>query len=65
MNNETIEIPVLQKSKSTTEMKEAATSSCCTPKENASVCCTPSQTKEENSGACCAQPEDGSACCNK
>ena len=39
--------------------------SCCTPKVESAVCCTPSLTTEENNGACCAQPEDGSPCCNK
>lgn len=65
MNTETLEIPVLKKSKATSVKNDAPASSCCTPKGNAPVCCTPSETKEENNGACCAQPEDGSACCNK
>lgn len=57
-------IPVIPKSK--VEKKETvAASSCCAPKNDASVCCTPSETKEDNDGACCAQPADGSACCDK
>ena len=60
------EIPVLTKSKVTIERKsEPATPSCCAPKNNASVCCTPSEKPEDNGGACCAQPEDGSSCCDK
>ena len=65
MNTETLNIPVLQKSKPANEKKEVVTSSCCAPKENASVCCTPSENPEDNGGACCAQPADGSSCCNK
>ena len=60
------EIPVLKKSKLTREGKEVeASASCCAPKNNASVCCTPSEEPEDNGGACCAQPSDGSACCDK
>jgi hypothetical protein len=60
------EVPVLQKSRIKNSVKEVApASSCCAPKNNASVCCTPSETKNENNGACCAQPEDGSECCEK
>jgi hypothetical protein len=60
------EIPVLKKSKVTIEKKEQAeASSCCAPRNNASVCCTPNEKPEENEGACCAQPEDGSSCCDK
>jgi hypothetical protein len=60
------EIPVLTKSKVTVEKKErVAASSCCAPKSNASVCCTPSKNPEDNGGACCAQPADGSSCCDK
>jgi hypothetical protein len=66
METKTLDIPVIKKSNITVEKQEVtASSSCCTPKSNASTCCTPSQSKEENDGACCAQPEDGSACCNK
>ena len=61
-----MEIPVLQKSKVTTEKKaQAEASSCCTPKNNASVCCTLTEKAEDNDGACCKQPEDGSSCCDK
>ena len=60
-----LNIPVIQKTTISAEKKDVQASSCCTPKDNASVCCTPSETKEDNNGACCAQPEDGSACCNK
>lgn len=56
-------IPVIKKS--TIQKKTVAGTSCCTPKNNASVCCTPGESKEDNGGACCAQPEDGSACCDK
>jgi hypothetical protein len=60
------EIPVLKKSKSTLEKKELVQpASCCAPKNNASVCCTPSETPADNGGACCAQPADGSSCCDK
>jgi hypothetical protein len=68
METNTLQIPILQKSKVNEEKKtkEPAASACCTPKDNsASACCTPSATPEENGGACCAQPADGSACCNK
>lgn len=57
-------IPVIKKSKMEKKVTEAA-ASCCTPKTNVDVCCTPSETKEANDGACCAQPDDGSVCCNK
>ena len=60
------EIPVLKKSTVSREEKSVpAPASCCAPKNNASVCCTPGEKPEDNGGACCAQPEDGSACCNK
>jgi hypothetical protein len=60
------EIPVLTKSKIAVEKKQEQTaSSCCTPKNDATVCCTPSEKLEDNGGACCAQPEDGSSCCDK
>jgi hypothetical protein len=66
METTTSEIPVIQKSKITKEKTvEAPASSCCAPKNNASVCCTPSESKEDNNGECCAQPEDGSPCCDK
>lgn len=66
METQTLDIPVVKKVKITTvKTNEAPTSSCCAPKTDASACCTPSQSKEENNGACCAQPEDGSACCDK
>jgi hypothetical protein len=58
-------IPVIQKSKITKKEKAEPAVSCCTPKDNADVCCTPSLSKTENNGACCDQPSDGSACCNK
>jgi hypothetical protein len=65
MENQIAGIPILKKSKEikSTVVKEA--SGCCSKLANATVCCTPSKTKEENNGACCAQPEDGSACCDK
>ncbi|WP_133259546.1 hypothetical protein [Pseudochryseolinea flava] len=60
------EIPMLTKSKVPVEkIQTPAASSCCAPKNNASVCCTPSEKAEDNDGACCAQPEDGSSCCDK
>lgn len=60
------EIPVLKKSKVSYEKnEEPVASSCCAPKNNVSVCCTPSEKPEDNGGACCAQPADGSACCDK
>jgi hypothetical protein len=66
METKTEKIQTIQKSKIEVKSKEApAASSCCTPKNNESVCCTPSETPTENDGACCAQPEDGSSCCNK
>ena len=59
------EIPVLKKSVVTESKNQApATSSCCAPKNNESVCCTPGEKPEDNGGACCAQPADGSPCCN-
>jgi hypothetical protein len=60
-----INIPAIQKTKIMSVQKDGNASSCCAPKDNASVCCTPSETKEDNNGACCAQPEDGSSCCDK
>jgi hypothetical protein len=59
-------ITPIQKSKPEVKSKDVpAASSCCTPKNNAAVCCTPSETPAENNGACCAQPEVGSSCCDK
>ena len=63
MKTEMLDIPVIQKSQ--IKKSEPVASACCAPKDNASVCCTPSTSEEDNDGACCAQPEDGSACCNK
>lgn len=37
----------------------------CTPKNEASTCCTPDEHGEEKKRACCAQPDDGSPCCHK
>jgi hypothetical protein len=65
METRTSDIPVIQKTKVTAKKEVKDPSSCCTPKNNASVCCTPREPKEESNGACCAQPEDGSACCDK
>lgn len=65
METKALEIPLLKKSTLSSETKEAPAASCCTPKNNTSVCCTPSETKEDNDGACCAQPADGSSCCDK
>jgi hypothetical protein len=65
MTTETMEIPVLTKSTISKQIKEVVAASCCAPKDSASVCCTPSQTSDDNEGACCAQPVDGSACCDK
>jgi hypothetical protein len=66
METKTEKIPAIQKSKIELKEKvESATSSCCTPKNKESICCTPSQANEENEGACCAQPADGSTCCDK
>jgi len=59
------EIPVLQKSKLTIAKTVKTESSCCAQPANATACCAPSKSVEENNGACCAQPEDGSACCDK
>ncbi|HEX6893106.1 MAG TPA: hypothetical protein VF141_20495 [Chryseolinea sp.] len=60
------EIPLLKKSKERNEkIVQLATTSCCAPKSNASVCCTPNEAPEDNSGSCCTQPLDGSACCDK
>jgi len=64
METELSKIPVIQKLKIENKTGVGA-SSCCTPKNDASVCCIPSKEKDENNGDCCAQPEDGSACCNK
>jgi hypothetical protein len=64
MKTKELNIPVIQKT-IIGKKEDTAKASCCTPKNNESVCCTPSETKEENDGACCAQPADGSACCNK
>lgn len=59
------EIPVLGKSQVSKSKTTPAATSCCTPKVDAGVCCTPSEKAEDNGGACCAQPADGSACCDK
>ena len=64
MKTQTI-IPMLTKSKVHQNTDGKSHSSCCTPKGDATVCCTSSDTTKDNDGACCAQPEDGSACCNK
>lgn len=65
METQIAEIPILQKSKNTKVQIIKEESACCAKPANATSCCTPSKTKDENNGACCAQPEDGSACCNK
>jgi hypothetical protein len=60
------EIPLLKKSKIIRgKIEQPVETSCCAPKNNVSVCCTPSETPEDNGGACCAQPTDGSGCCDK
>jgi thioredoxin reductase len=43
----------------------APASSCCTPRVEATACCEPSKSPEENNGACCAQPTYGGTCCDK
>src|SRR5687767_3110350 len=58
-------IPVLQKSKEIKTELVKTESTCCSKPANATACCTPSKTSNENNGACCAQPGDGSACCDK
>lgn len=58
-------IPVLQKSKETKTTLVKSESSCCSKPANATDCCTPGKTSDENDGACCAQPENGAACCDK
>ncbi|HKZ67245.1 MAG TPA: hypothetical protein VJ111_12850 [Chitinophagaceae bacterium] len=65
MEKQLTEIPVLKKSKEIKTTLAKAESSCCPKPANASACCTPSKSKEDNNGACCAQPEDGSACCDR
>jgi len=65
MEKQITEIPVLQKSKEIKTKLVKAGSSCCSTPVNASACCTPSKTKEDNNGACCSQPDDSSACCDK
>jgi hypothetical protein len=62
MKTKTSEIPALQKIKI---VEKETVTTCCAPKTNAEVCCTPSVSKEENNGACCAQPADGTSCCDK
>jgi hypothetical protein len=63
METQTFEIPQLQKAK--VEKKAQNVSACCTPKLEATPCCTPSKSEEENNGACCPQPADGASCCDK
>jgi hypothetical protein len=68
METQTLNIPLVTKLqvRGQSNQNSAATSgSCCTPKKEATACCSPSQSVEENGGACCAQPKDGSACCDK
>ena len=66
MESNISELPLVQKTKINARKKAVASaSSCCAPKDNVSVCCTPSETNVDNGGACCAQPSDGSACCDK
>lgn len=65
METNTFNIPVIQKSRPAKKESKIEASACCTPKNNDSVCCTPSKTKDENDGACCAQPSDGTPCCDK
>ncbi|HEY0679666.1 MAG TPA: hypothetical protein VGD17_15380 [Chitinophagaceae bacterium] len=57
--------PVLRKIEKIKSQSENTTSSCCAKPANATACCTPSKSAEENNGACCAQPADGGACCDK
>jgi hypothetical protein len=57
-------LPLIQKA-TIARQNTAAEAACCAPKNETSVCCTPSKSKDENGGACCAQPEDGSSCCEK
>ena len=65
MEKQTLEIPVLQKSKESKRPVTKAESSCCATPSTGTACCTPSKSEEENGGACCAQPQDGSSCCDK
>jgi hypothetical protein len=65
MEKQILEMPILQTSKEIKNPVSKNQSSCCIKPANASSCCTPSKTKEENNGNCCDQPADGSACCDK
>ena len=66
MDSKTSGLPIIKKIKIVPNRKDVGTGShCCAPKDEATVCCTPSKSQEENNGSCCPQPEDGSACCNK
>ena len=65
MEKQITDLPILQKTRPSQVAPVKTESSCCSQPANASPCCTPSKTAEENNGACCAQPNDGSVCCDK